>query len=153
MVWPWRCQANLNEDAIDGDSKTASLLVLSMWKCWQRRCGYTGDVHGDWDLMISWGYSVLDTSWWYGCVWLFREELQDLFARTSKERTIRAFKRGPLTRYRQDLRRRTFERIWSASDSTYKVINEGEGCASDIRVGTGPQREWNFRRPEQHYCI
>ena len=32
-------QANLNEDAIDGDSKTAGLLVLSMWKCWQRRCG------------------------------------------------------------------------------------------------------------------
>lgn len=30
-------KANLNEDAIDGDSKTASLLVLSMWKCWQRR--------------------------------------------------------------------------------------------------------------------
>jgi hypothetical protein len=39
------------------------------------------------------------------------QTLQDLFARTSKERTIRAFKRGPLTRYRQDLRRRTFERI------------------------------------------
>lgn len=88
-----RCQANLNEDAIDGDSKTASLLVLSMWKCWQRRCGYNGDVHGDWDLMISWGYSVLDTSWWYGCVWLFREETPNL-TRSFCKNLQRAYHKG-----------------------------------------------------------
>eukprot|EP00435_Cladocopium_sp_Y103_P045459 s1050_g13.t1 len=57
-------KANLNEDNIDGDSKTASLLVLSMWKCWQRRWS---------DILLERQHIVVDSG---KTVWLPYDDLE-----------------------------------------------------------------------------